>query len=369
MLKSAFVASLFGMATTVIMAPPAAPGAGTERVLFGWMPDAAQCDGTPVGHLVVRRPWGSLSYGLPKTPPSLTYAFEIDATGRPLSITREGEGFVSFGGDVAPALAASRFAPGVRKNCRITYTADAKTLTAAAVADLVSYTITPTSGPLPKAGWDRIKGTGDCATAPVPQPLLRAFPDFGTIEGTPGVKDWSLVTYDTDENGTPVKMRTVMGTGNAALDSAARKAVGGSRFTQGARTGCLYPYWKAPETLAPPPTPQETAFRPAASNCAEQTRWQKPLALRFPDPWLRRSIEGWAIVTYDIAPWGAVGNAKVVAAQPAAEFGQQALAILQNASAEPSAQGSTGCVETIRFAIGQKNSSSSVETPDGQGIF
>lgn len=371
MLKAGVFLGLLAMTMDISMPPPrfAADGGPPTRMLLSWMPGEAQCDGRQVTHVMLRRPLGELSFGPAKKKPSISYAFEIDAAGRPLSIVRDNEGSTGFSGDVAPALAASRFAAGARKNCRIAYSGEVRALGEAALEDLASYTMTPTSRPLPKEGWDRLRGAGNCIAAPFPQPLLRAFPDFDKLPGTPGVKDWSLVGYDTDGKGAPVGMETLFGTGNKALDAAARKAVGDSRFTGGARTGCRYPYWKAPGTLAAPPAPTEQSLRPEGSNCPAKSRWSRPLATRFPEPWRRRAIEGWAIVTYDVAPWGGIGNAKVVAAQPAAEFGQAALTIIQNASAAPSPQGATGCVETVRFAMGRPAAPATIEEPGDMEIF
>lgn len=371
MLKSGVFFGLLAMTMDISMPPPrfGPDGGPPTRMLLGWMPGDVQCGGVPVAHVTLRRPLSELSWGMGTKAPSISYQFEIDRSGRPLSITRDGEGPTGFSSDVAPALAASRFPDGARQNCRITYVAQVSTLDQAPVADLVSYSITPTSGPLPKEGWERIKSEGDCTTAPFPQPLLRAFPDFDKLPGTPGVKDWSLVGYDTDGTGAPVGTKTLFGTGNKVLDDAARKAVGNSRFTGGARKGCRYPYWKAPGILASPPAPAEQDFRPVGSNCTTQNRWKRPLATRFPEPWRRRAIEGWAIITYDVAPWGGIGNAKVVAAQPSADFGQAALTIIQNASAEPSPQGATGCVETVRFAMGRRTGPAMAEEQGGAEIF
>lgn len=371
MLKAGVFLGFLAMTMDLPMPPPrfGADGGPPQRMLLSWMPGEAQCDGRPVAHVMLRRPLGELGFGPATQMPSISYTFEIDVAGRPLSIARDSKGNSGFSGEVAPALAASRFAAGARKNCRIAYSAEAKALGEAALEDLASYTMAPTSRRLPKEGWDRLKSAGNCFTAPFPQPLLRAFPDFDKLPGTPGVRDWSLVAYDTDGKGAPTGMKTLFGTGNKALDAAAKKAVGDSRFTGGARAGCRYPYWKAAETLAPPPAPTERSLRPQNSNCPAGSRWKRPLATRFPEPWRRRAIEGWAIVTYDLAPWGGVGNAKVVAAQPAADFGQAALTIVQNATAEPSPQGATGCVETVRFTMGRRIDQEMVEEPGAMEIF
>lgn len=344
--------SLFLLLVPATPPPPPVAVPGT-RALVSWTPGEVRCGGTIVEGGVVRRPLGSLGFQPPRSNDQVTYRFAIDASGRPVSLARQEGGGPLFASDIGPALAASRFPAGaVREDCRVTYSARAWAIETAPVEDLVSYTITPTSGRLPAEGWARIQAEGLCARAPRPRVLLRAFPDFRRIAGTSGVKDWSLVGFDIDESGAPMKMRTVHTTGNAALDAAATEAVGDSRFTKGARSGCLYPYWKAADRLPAPPVPDEAALRPEASSCAAKPKWDSWPVLNFPEAWRRRSIEGWAIVSYDVAPWGAIGNVKVLASQPSDDFGRHAIGIMQSGRAVASAQGTTGCVETVRFVIG-----------------
>jgi TonB family protein len=71
----------------------------------------------------------------------------------------------------------------------------------------------------------------------------------------------------------------------------------------------------------------------------------------FPPEFERRGIEGWAVVRFDIAPWGGVGNVAVVAAEPAAAFGQQAVQIVGAARKAPSARGYTGCMARVLFKL------------------
>ncbi len=338
-----------------ITVPKPAPRPG-KQVLVTWLPGEVRCGGAVVAGGTVRRPLGNLSFGEPRVEPT-TYRFVIDAAGRPLSLARGDTQPSPFSQDIGPALAASRFAEGApRADCSVTYAPRVWEMNFVPIEDLVSYTISPTSTPLPREGWDLIRAAGTCARAPRPQVLLRAFPDFRQIAGTPGVKDWSLVGFDTDKDGVPVQLKTVHTTRNAALDAAAAKAVGESRFTEGARTGCLYPYWKAAGKLPAPPVPDEDALRPADSTCAAKPKWNSRPIHFFPEYWRRRSIEGWAIVSYDVAPWGAVGNVKVLASQPSEDFGRQAISIVQSGRAVASQQGVTGCVETVRFVMGRGDS-------------
>lgn len=342
-----------------VAAPPAVPPPpvvadefrrSSERGLAAWTPGEVRCDG---GALVagepLRRPLNTIGWRGPNAQQAVTLRFDIDANGRPVSITRGDARFVP-NDDIAPALAASRFPARAHSACSVTYAVAVAPFATAAVPDLVSYTVTPLNGRLPLPGWERIREGGNCADAPRPQPLVRALPDFAKLPGTPGMKEWALVTYDTDAGGKPVNVRIGTGTGNKALDAAAVKAMRESRFTGGARKGCSYPYWRQPEVLAAPPMPEKSTF-PAGDKCPAGQDWASQPVLRFPQAYNRRRIEGWAVVSYDIAPWGVVGNAKVLAAQPSDDFGRQALQVIQSAKAAPSQEGRSGCIERIRFAI------------------
>ncbi|MFT4055384.1 MAG: TonB family protein [Novosphingobium sp.] len=353
----AALAVLMAVAAPAIPPPPVIADEfrrSGERGLAAWTPGDVRCGGTGNSGVTVsgdplRRPLSTLGWRGANGQRPVTLRFDIDAGGRPISITREDARFVP-NDDVAPALAASRFPAGAHSACSVTYSVVVTPFATAAVPDLVSYTVTPISGRLPMPGWRRIREGSDCADAPRPQPLVRTLPDFAKLPATPGMKEWALVAYDTDAKGKPVNVRVETGTGNKALDAAAVKAMRASRFTGGARKACSYPYWRQPEVLAAPPMPDKSAF-PAGDNCPAGQGWASEPVLRFPQAYNRRRIEGWAVVSYDIALWGAVGNAKVLAAQPSDDFGRQALQVIQSAKAAPSEHGRSGCVERIRFAI------------------
>ncbi|PNU06511.1 TonB family protein [Novosphingobium guangzhouense] len=335
-------------------APPIPPvpvaAGGAERALAAWTPGEVRCDGgVVIADAQVRRPLGTLAWRAPNARQEITLRFEIDASGRPISITREGTRFPS-NDDIAPSLAVSRFPAKAQSACSVTYTARIEPFASAPVADLVSYSVSPLSGRLPQQGWQRIREGGNCADAPRQQPLNRVFPDFAALPATPGVREWTLIAYDTNASGKPVNVRVQTGTGNKALDNAGVDAMRKSRFTGGARTGCTYPYWRSPETVPAPLMPEKSAFG-SAEGCPSAGEWASAPVLRFPQAYSRRRIEGWAVVSYDIAPWGAVGNAKVLAAQPSDDFGRQALQVIQSARAAPSQEGRSGCVERIRFAM------------------
>ena len=343
-----------------VLAPHAAP---PERAMLAWIPGEVRCDGEVVSAAMMRRPLVTLAWPYQNQPTSVGYRFRIDETGRPLSIKLRDSAHVPQGDDIAPSLAAARFDPGAaRADCEITYAQRRTSLETAPLEDLMSYSLNRIAGDLPKAGWDRIKPVGTtCLDAPRPQPLTQVFPDFNKVASTPGVKDWSMVAYNQDADGSPTNVRIDHGTRNAALDAAAIKAMKASRYSGGARTGCRYPYWRAPGRMAAPPTPDPETLRPAGSTCPINGDWATPPALVYPDAYRRRSIEGVAIVAFDVASWGEAGNFRVLASEPSEAFGQQAMTMLRAAKKAPSQMGQVGCIERISFVMAPADT----EVPDG----
>ncbi|MFV0625063.1 energy transducer TonB [Sphingomonas sp. ac-8] len=336
------------------MQTPTELGAAPVRHLLTWMPEEVRCEGTSVKAAAMLRPltalqWGSRDQEIAR----LRYRFRIDESGRPLSIRRHSAGVAPGSEDVAPSLAASRFAAGApRADCTIAY-APRLTLPAdSPVGDLISYSLTPLSGKLPPEGWARIAPETSCRIEPRPRPLAMRYPDYDRIPAAPGAKDWSMVAYDLNASGRPIRVRTTHSTGNAALDAAAVKAMRASRFTGGARTGCGSPFARGPVALAAPAVPEASAQRPPDGSCPHDGGWATAPVLRYPKAYQRRSIEGWATVMFDVAPWGELGNLRVLASEPSADFGDHALQVLRSARKQASNTGRTGCVEHVQFKMG-----------------
>ncbi|WP_242415749.1 TonB family protein [Sphingomonas panni] len=344
------IASLALLLAANTVPQPVVTTASTAHSLGRWNPGPVRCGETVVApvRLSAVQPW--LRWG-PGEPTTVTLQFRIDSDGRPLSIRAEGTSFVPNSEDIAPALAASTFAPGTpHTDCRIDYRQQVVPLAQADPADLIAYSLAPTSGPLRPEGWERIRPADtDCLRQPRPAALLRAYPDFRKLPGTPGERQWSMTSYDLDAKGRPVAVRTTSGTGNTALDAAARKAVSTSRFTEGKRQGCLYPYSRAALRLAAPVAPDEAQFGPTPHCPAVE--WAQQPRLTYPEAWNRRRIEGWAVVQFDVAPWGEVGNTRVLASEPAEAFGQRAMQVVRSAKRPPSPTGASGCIKRVRFAI------------------
>ncbi len=323
-----------------------------SRSLQRWVPGDALCSSGTVPAAQIRRPDAVLMWGQPKQV-SQTYRFRVDATGRPLSISRTTTEWAAGIADIGPSLAATRIdVASALDACEITYTAVLTPLGEAPVEDLVAYSLAPLTGPLPREGWARIRpADGDCVRQPRTQWLKRVYPDYARVPGVPGVRDWTMVGYDLDAKGQPQHVRRVMGTGNAALDQAALRAVSQSQLTNGPRQRCLDPYVRKPERLPAPADVDIATLRPAGATCTRDGDWERKPVLTYPENFNRRSIEGWALIGFDVAPWGGTGNIRILASEPAQEFGERAMQIIGAATKAKSATGMTGCVERVRFAI------------------
>jgi TonB family protein len=340
-------------------APGVRPGAPPEQQLLRWVMSPALCSGGQAGvsaQQVVRAPDPQLGLGwdIPGQRRTMTLDFRIDASGRPLSIVRRipsGNGYVPDAQDVMPAFAASRFHPGgERVGCTVTFTASLTPVAVAPLADVMAYAVFPIGGRATPIG-DRIRAAGGDCFDPAPAVLLRAFPDFKRLPDQPGYPSWSMTGYDLDSAGKPVRVRTLAGTATPELDAAARASVARSRFERGARTGCSYPYYKTATLLPPPAAPEEDAVRPADATCPRDHVWDRKPVLSYPSPYSRRSIEGWAMIAYDVAPWGQTGNVRVLQSEPTAEFGDAAMQMIRNATFKQGGGGYVGCVDRVLYRM------------------
>lgn len=328
-----------------IQVPPV-PFVAPVAKLLTWRAEPARCGDATVASVAAPRPAAALTFGAPGVQ-QLSYRFSIAADGRVRDIVKEPAAYVGGGEDIAPALAAARFAPGARTGCTVRFVADAVPVADAPMADVFAFAARGvTGGPV----LARIRAAaGDCGKPPALR--LRAFPDFDRLPRTLGAAAWTVTRFDLDASGRPVAQSVAASSGDAPLDAAALDSVKRSRFANGVRHGCLLPTELRGATLPAPPAPEENAFRPAGATCPRDLPFDRQPTLTTPAAWQRRSIEGWAMVAYDVAPWGAIGNARVLAAEPAAEFGDWALNVVRYATKRTSGSGYTGCVDRVRFRI------------------
>ena len=281
----------------------------------------------------------------------VTINFAVDTNGRPHAIKRNSTVFVPFGDDLEPVLATAQFKRGApQARCQVTYEAIADDFSAAPIDALIDYSVFPGGVRLPKAGYARVAPADSSCFDPQPAVRNRVYPDFQAIPQVPGARHWSMIGFDIDGQGRPIKLRVFRSTGNAALDKASTKAVAESRFAPGARRGCLYPHWKAATPLPAPSTPDDLPPN-ANATCPVSEAWKVKPVLRFPETYRRRGVEGWAVIGYDVAPWGATGNVRVIASEPSEQIGAAALNVVRLATKESSPQGYVICVTRVRFVM------------------
>lgn len=331
-----------------------------DSVVVDFVPGEVRCEGATVAPRLAVRPVPVAGYASPNLPTRLTVEFRIDEAGRPLSIgqpQRNGYGHLDTS-DVAPALAAWQFAAGApRSGCKIGFTLLAEPIARAPAALLHrAFALPHLRQPAEKALIARFRADdGDCAMPRPPAVLRRSFPDFAKIAQAPGTHSYAMVGFDIDAQGKPHRIRIRSSDGNAELDRASIRAIGDSRFVKGARTGCSYPFHRRQSTPLPAPMlPPSDSFRPANATCPRDwTMFDGPPPVDFPDAFGRRSIEGVALVRYDVAPWGAVGNLKILAAEPAAVFGETAQSVLARVKpkAPEGGSGYSGCIARVVFRL------------------
>ncbi len=332
--------------------PAPTPGAPREWHVMTWEVSEVMCDKgvrVALAHLSLPDP-ELMAPRLRNGPDGVTVSFALDAQGRPMDIARQGEPAFRFQTQgLQPALRASRFAVDEpQTGCTIRYTPTYQSMAEAPVESIARIGVAQRLR-IAKEAWDRI-APGDCRKSPRIAPLTRHYPDFRKLTRREGERQWVYVTYDLDAEGTPVNLAVPLSSGYGELDTAAREAVAAGRYAGGPRTGCVQAWWTGPETIPAPPIPpkSETEGNPA---CEIKDRWEREPRLVFPDHYQRRAIEGWAVLRYDVAPWGDIGAIEVLAAQPSAEFGEAAVNVIRQARFKPQDTGLKGCVDRVIFRI------------------
>ncbi len=340
-------------------APPAPPPPPAYRPhLIDYDAGEARCGGRVVPALVRVAPFTQASLVGPSAPRSIEMRFTLDADGRPLGISpseftiSSGYSFVPDA-DLTPAFSLWRFAGGrAGVACTMTFTPRTRPIADAPDADILRVSaLRGWSGATQRAVFDRIRQI-DCGGARRPQALLRAYPDRARLPRQAGSPSYAVVGFDIDADGVPAQVAIVTSSGNAAFDRAAIDAAERGRYPGGQpRQRCTIPMLLGPTPVAAPPSPDTASFRPEGANCPDKIDWVQPFAKNYPDAFRRRSIEGWAVIGFDLAPWGTPGEIKILASEPAEAFGQQARRIIQSARAKPSASGARGCVTKIHFRM------------------
>lgn len=294
---------------------------------------------------------GQQAYVPPKPPENETYTFSIDAHGQVKDLKRA-PGAISWGADDQMAVIAGwRFAPGAAAaGCQvalaITYTPIAQASPARLfqlLADRPSGNVQPIRRAL----------GGDCVTAPRRRPKLVAYPDLRPFDDRNADPAWAGLLYDIDADGAVRNVRVAAQRGETAFADAAASAVAEARFFPGApRTGCLATFKAQPRATDAPARPSGESFERAGDDCkVTREALNIPETKLFPPAYAKRRVGGWAILRFDVAPWGQVGGVEVLASQPSNTFGDVAQMLLSSARPNPPASGYRGCVVPIVYAI------------------
>ena len=288
--------------------------------------------------------------------------FRIDANGRPLGIGQVGapaDPLLDVR-DLAPALAAWRFAAREAAACEVSFQVRLDSVEAADDALLYRYAALnrmqiPGSdgGALVHEAFARLQLPGStCAADPVPrEPIVlrtRAVPEV------PGGISYSFFSYDVDASGRPVHIRLLSSSGNRALDFQGDIALGRARFPPRPRSRCLYYFYRySTEKVPPPPQPPMSDFLPAAARCEDDVprRVGQLFRMQFPIEFTRRPAEGWAIFTFDVAASGELRNVRIAASEPAERFGEEVLRAAPAVRLADVAGAQRGCLSRARFVL------------------
>jgi TonB family protein len=341
-----------GQMTVASFAPPPASvscGGREHAVLESapFHPKAWQQWTPPVSAIGVAQP----AYAPPR--PSQSFTFSIDAKGAVTDIKR-GPGFTPWSADdQAATLASWRFAPGApAEGCKLDLAPAQTALTDTAPAKLFEILAFERRA-APQAVRDTLGLVGDCNRSPRRAPDLIAYPDLRTFNDKSISPAWAGVRYDIGASGAVRDVQIVASNGDTAFSDAAASSLAESRFQPGpTRTGCYAAFAAKSKATPAPARPDIKAFERPGDAC-EITReaMNVPENRTFPPAYAARGVAGWAIVRFDVAPWGQIGNVEVVASQPSDAFGMAARNLVQSARPSAPATGYRGCLVPIVYAI------------------
>lgn len=326
--------------------------------LITFVPSEIVCGTSSIVPIRTEKPMSVVIWAPHKDmPQSYTLSFRIDDAGRPLGIKQQKGNIVYFvdTSDLAPAFATWKFASDdPRSDCSVTFDVKNDPFESANQSDIHRHVALSTKRRyLDKDLFEQsIPDGSSCFEPYFPQMRVRVFPRFKQIEQAPGTASYSFVRFDIDESGKPIDIEILSSGGNRELDKAALDSMRETRFQDGPRTGCTYRYYRTPnEPLSPPLIPEYEETAVFGSKCEASDDWEMTPVLTYPDNFRKRWIEGWAVVRFDVAPWGETGNISVVNAEPSEVFGEEAIKIVNRASKKKSENGYSGCTTRVRFKM------------------
>ena len=355
------------VAPPAVLSVPAPPtgAAGPRTQIIVFRPEDVSCAGEPVSTVGLVHPasvvvtrYGPDSGDVP--PPTYRSTFAIDAQGRARTIRRDvaaPSAFYVDTSDLAPALAASRFPAGApRAACSIRYRTSVTPVETADMQTVYELASRPeTAGPA-AAIRDRVRPAGSTCPGEPGQYRRRNLPAFERLPEPASGSAWVFLAFDVDGAGKPRNARVLGTSGDVALDRAGIHALLANRYAPGpGYRGCTYHFYH--HGLSDRPSPTLPADAPADNGgqpgCVVDPRSIAGLldGSAYPRPFSLRRIEGVAVVGYDTAPWGAIGDVTVLASEPDEAFGAVARSAFASARVAPGDAGRRGCVQHVRFRL------------------
>lgn len=298
-----------------------------------------------------------------KSPRGYTLSFDVLTNGRMTNIRPLATDYPMYNNDFLPAWAAGWTLGAQEKpltGCKMTWTVKTDYSPEAArplmyeAGQLRNITpglqVTDPRTPDCKAADRRIK--------------TRAYPDVRASRKTPARPQWVVVRYDVLANGKVKPGGQVRASGDAENLSAIEKALGQRTFHAGEPAAeCLTSLAISPATLPVEPGIGElSALNKAPIKGDGDTDEQKtcPADMRreamtftyradyYPAQAKRLGVEGVALLTFDVAPWGQV-RLKSSWSHPLPQFGQAATRMLNQSTFKASDRGLSGCRLLVRF--------------------
>lgn len=298
-------------------------------------------------------PVGMPAYTPPPLPSSETYGLSVNADGRVTDLKRL-DPVIAGGADEASAIIASwRFAPGApAKDCKIDLQPRHKPIAEALPATLYEMLANDVRDPAP-ALRQALGAAGDCTHYPYRRPRLVAYPDLQAFDDKTVDPAWAGLRYDIDGRGAVRNVEVVARHGEPAFSDTAVKAVARSRYFQGSpRKGCYIAFKAMPKATEAVARPSGDSLERPGDQCKVTLEaLNLPENKAFPPAFIKRRVAGWAMLRFDVAPWGQIGAIEVIAAQPTQAFGEAGRSLLMGARPSPPATGYRGCVAPIIYAI------------------
>lgn len=302
-------------------------------------------------------PAGMPTFTPPPPPTSQAYSFSVDGEGRVFDLKRIDAPTpvsVNWLADEQTAVVASwRFAIGApATGCKIDLAPTYMTVAEASPAKLFEVLANEQRNAPPSVRKVLAAGS-DCEGGAQRRPNVITYPDLRPFDDKTVDPAWSGVRYDIDASGAVRNVRIAAQHGEQAFSDAVAASLSESRFFPGQpRHGCFLTYHATPKATLASKAPAEASFKRPGDTCdITQAAMNLPENKMFPPAFGKRRVAGWAVIRFDVAPWGQVGAVEVLAAQPTAAFGDAARAMVQSARPTPPPSGYRGCIVPVTYAI------------------